>query len=80
MTNDNNTNLREYRLRNVFINFSNKIRNLKENYLFLIKCIINNPNFSEKDKTRKIAEYAATYSANKSILVDKYSNIMLNMN
>ena len=79
MVNTNNTKLREYRLSILNTNFSEKFNTLKENSLFLIKCINDNPNFSAKEKLNKIVEYARTYSTKRKELIDKYIRLVINV-
>ena len=74
MVNNNNTELSKNRLSNLNTNFENSFNRLKENTLFLIKCILNS-NLSEKDKIKKIVEYAVTYSTDRKELINKFIRI-----
>ena len=74
-----NTKLRKYRLSNLITNLNSKLRSLKDNKTFLIKFVLNNPNFNISDKKNKISEYKKVYSDKFNNTIKMYYKLIVNL-
>ena len=74
-----NTKLRKYRLSNLIANLNSKLRSLKDNKTFLIKFVLNNPNFNISDKKNKISEYKKVYSDKFNNTIKMYYKLIVNL-